>query len=154
MTLGLVYGIISTQIMKGGFDMVIARENKEQKQVNIYFITDDMDTVCQSELYEKEVKRFSESGYTINSFIFPDYNELPANVQELYNDAYFNKSILDSFVCNGADVTLWDSICQVVKQRIEGFDKEDWQAIIHEAVFSLMGSAEELKIRLNELNRK
>lgn len=134
--------------------MVIARENKEQKQVNIYFITDDMDTVCQSELYEKEVKRFSESGYTINSFIFPDYNELPANVQELYNDAYFNKSILDSFVCNGADVTLWDSICQVVKQRIEGFDKDDWRVIVHEAVFSLVGSAEELKSRLSDLNRK
>lgn len=134
--------------------MVIARENKEQKQVNIYFITDDMDTVCQSELYEKEVKRFSESGYTINSFIFPDYEALPANVQELYNDAHFNRGILDSFVGNGADVTLWDSICQVVKQRIEGFDREAWQAIVHEAVFSLVGSAEELKIRLNELNRK
>lgn len=134
--------------------MVIAREKPNKKEVNIYFITDDMDTVCQSDLYEKEVKRFSESGYTINSFIFPDYAALPANVQELYNDAYFNKAILDSFVGNGADVTLWDSICQVVKQRIEGFDKNDWQTIVHEAVFSLVGSAEELKSRLNELNIK
>ena len=134
--------------------MVITRENPNKKEVNIYFITDDMDTVCQSELYEKEVKRFSESGYTINSFIFPDYNELPANVQELYNEAYFNKGILDSFVGNGAVVTLWDSICQVVKQRIEGFDKDDWQTIVHEAVFSLVGSAEELKSRLNILNEK
>lgn len=134
--------------------MVITQEKSSKKEVNIYFITDDMDTVCQSDLYEKEVKRFSESGYSINSFIFPDYNELPANVQELYNEACFNKGILDSFVGIGADVTLWDSICQVVKQRIEGFDREDWQAIVHEAVFSLVGSAEELKSRLNRLNKK
>ena len=134
--------------------MVITRENPNKKEVNIYFITDDMDTVCQSDLYDKEVKRFSESGYAINSFIFPDYEALPANVQELYNEACFNKGILDSFVGNGADVTLWDSICQVVKQRIEGFDKDDWREIVHEAVFSLVGSAEELKSRLNELNKK
>ena len=134
--------------------MVITQEKSNKKEVNIYFITDDMDTVCQSDLYEKEVKRFSESGYTINSFIFPDYNELPANVQELYNEACFNKGILDSFVGIGADVTLWDSICQVVKQRIEGFDKNDWREIVHEAIFSLVGSAEELKSRLNELNKK
>ena len=134
--------------------MVTTRENPNKKEVNIYLITDDMDTVCQSELYEKEVKRFSESGYIINSFIFPDYSELPANVQELYNEAYFNKGILDRFVCNGAYVTLWDSICQVVKQRIEGVDKDDWQTIVHETVFSLVGSAEELKSRLNILNEK
>lgn len=134
--------------------MVITREEPNKKEVNIYFITDDMDTVCQSELYEKEVKRFGEAGYTINSFIFPDYNALPANVQEIYNEAHFNKGILDSFVGNGADVTLWDSICQVVKQRIEGFDKDDWLAIINEVVLSLVGSAEELKSRLNKLNKK
>jgi len=134
--------------------MVISQEKPSKKEVNIYFIADDMDTVCQSGLYEKEIKRFSESGYTINSFIFPDYASLPTNVQELYNEAYFNKGILDSFVGNGADVTLWDSICQVVKQRIEGFDKDDWQTIVHEAVFSLVGSAEELKSRLSELNKK
>ena len=87
-------------------------------------------------------------------FIFPDYTALPANVQELYNEAHFNKGILDSFVGNGADVSLWDSICQVVKQRIEGFDKDDWQTIVHGAMFSLVGSAEELKSRLNILNEK
>lgn len=134
--------------------MVISQEKPSKKEVNIYFIADDMDTVCQSELYEKEVKSFSESGFIINSFIFPDYVALPANVQELYSEAYFNKGILDSFVGNGADVTLWDSICQVVKQRIEGFDKDDWRAIVHETVFSLVGSAEEVKSRLNELNKK
>lgn len=134
--------------------MVIANENKAEKRVNIYFITDDMDTVCQSDLYQKEVRRLGDAGYTINSFIFPNYNEMPDNVQELYNKAYYDKAIMDSFVSNGADAVLWDSICQVIKQRISKFSKEDWKDIVTGAFISLVGTPDEIKDRLNTLNKK
>lgn len=101
--------------------MIILQENKQEKVLNVFVVPGDVFDVETIPWYQSEVKRFSDDGYSVNSVIYPYISKLPAEVQETYNQAYYDKAILDRLINTATDDLLWQVLKDVVKSEIKKF---------------------------------
>ena len=114
--------------------MVITNEQKEEKTVNIYVTSQMQDISKQAELYEFEVKRYTDLDYTINTFILPEYEEMPEHVKQYYNKLCASRALIEEIVVDKSLSVLVHTLFQVVYQRIADFDKEDWKKIVGDVI--------------------
>jgi len=104
--------------------MIILTENKERKELYVYVIGNEQG-YGSSEWQQAEVKRYTEMGYSIHSLIYPVYSKLPAEVQEIYSNAYKSKALLDTFIDVACEDVLPNILSQVVRSEISKFEVSD-----------------------------
>lgn len=104
--------------------MIILTENKERRELYVYVIGDEQGNGS-TEWQQSEVKRYTEMGYSIHSLIYPMYSKLPAEVQEIYSNAYKSKALLDTFVDVACEDVLPNILSQVVRSEISKFRVSD-----------------------------
>lgn len=134
--------------------MVITNEQKEEKTVNIYVTSQMQDISKQAELYEFEVKRYTDLGYTINTFILPEYEEMPENVKQYYNKLCASRALIEDIVVDKSLSVLVNTLFQVVYQRIADFDKEDWKKIVGDVISKTISMSDETVDKIVSLNDK
>ena len=134
--------------------MVITNEQKEEKTVNIYVTSQMQDISKQAELYEFEVKRYTDLGYTINTFILPEYEEMPENVKQYYNKLCASRALIEDIVVDKSLSVLVNTLFQVVYQHIADFDKEDWKKIVGDVISKTISMSDETVDKIVSLNDK
>lgn len=134
--------------------MVITNEQKEEKTVNIYITSQMQDISKQAELYEFEVKRYTDLGYTINTFILPEYEEMPENVKQYYNKLCASRALIEDIVVDKSLSVLVNTLFQVVYQHIADFDKEDWKKIVGDVISKTISMSDETVDKIVSLNDK
>ena len=134
--------------------MVVTNEIKEEKTVNIYLTTHRTDCLKQSELYEFQVKRYADLGYTINTFILPEYEELPEHLKQYYNKLCADRALIENVIDGKATSVLIQTLFQVVYQRIAEFDKEDWKRLVGDVINKSMSTTDETINKIVSLNKE
>lgn len=105
--------------------MILLREVKKKKELLVLVVGDEKGNLPCDKAADMVVEWYRDKGYSVNTLIYPLATCLPAEVQEIYNNTYKSKAILDTLLDVAAEDLLPCILSQVVREEISKFEVSD-----------------------------